>query len=160
VEIPEGSIVMTSATRNDRRKAWTSVGFLHKSTTLGARYCVPTEVFFFSTHDERGKLDRAALRGWAFSTFVGGDYYLFAMLLTIFSRTVLRNNCSLRSASSSIFTWLSTNDLDQPAAATFYRIARSRDDIPWRTTLSCDVRNVEVNPTRLGLCDGCVRVRV
>lgn len=34
---------------------------------------------------------------------------IFYFLLTIFSRTVLRNNCSLRSASSSIFTYLSIN---------------------------------------------------
>lgn len=34
---------------------------------------------------------------------------IFYFLLTIFSRTVLWNNCSLRSASSSIFTYLSIN---------------------------------------------------
>jgi len=43
--------------------------------------------------------------------------------LTIFSRTVLWNNCSLRSASSSIFTCLSTCSPGRPAA-TFYRFAR------------------------------------
>lgn len=52
------------------------------------------------------------------------------VILTIFSRTVLWNNCSLRSASSSIFTYLSAYSLDRPGATTtFYCLARFRGNI-------------------------------
>ena len=152
MEIPEGSIMTTV------RKAWISVGFPHKAPHSELSI-VCLRRFFFCTHDDAGNSTVQLCEDGRFQH--SGDYL---RCYSLYSRV----RCW-----ETIVPWGQRHLPFSPGCQRMISIGQRRQHFTvlhgpattypggrhfratWETS-----RLVEVNLTRLGLCDGCVYVRV